>query len=456
MRIPGSSIKQTSGPTPLGEQPSRRKIRYLAQSVALEETGNPLLAQVVVGTVALIILSFATWAALTHIDEVAMATGNVLPTGKVQVVQHSDGGVVESILVREGDVVKEGQLLVRLDSVSLKTELKEMRMKETALSVQAQRLLAFANGDPLQFADYGPEYESLILDQKKVYQAQILARDEKNDALRSLIRQRQDDLLLLDGQEKTLTAKLALSQEGFAMKKSLTERGLSSKMRFLDAQSELNQIQGELAQVIAKKKQMQNALEESRINLRELNAQLSRQAMTEMSSVRAELAQVQEAVKRLSKRVDATEIVAKVPGVVQSLNVNFPGAVIAPRAVVLEIVPLDRELIVEAHISGRDIGHVKAGQPVTVKFTAYDFARYGGVSGELRQISPTTVTDEKGEPYYKGNIVLNARFVGPDPGLRPVLPGMMVQASIQTGNKTILEYLLKPIYTSVRQALQER
>ncbi|MBF0462460.1 MAG: HlyD family type I secretion periplasmic adaptor subunit [Magnetococcales bacterium] len=454
--MPGVPLKKTAGPTPLGEQPSRRKIRYLAQSVALEETGNPFLAQVVVGTVSMIVLLFVIWAAVTQVDEVATSTGTVVPTGKVQVVQHTDGGVVDAILVHEGDVVSVGQTLIRLDAVSLKTELRELRMKEMALSVQSQRMLAFATGKPLEFSPYGPEYESLILDQKKVYQSQVLARDEKDAALRSLIRQRQQDVWLLDEQEKTVSAKLALAQEGFELKKRLTERGLSSKMRFLDAQTELNQTQGELAQIVAKKRQMHSALEESRINLRELNAQLSKQAMTEMGSVRAELAQVQEAVKRLTKRVEDTEVTAKVAGVVQSLNVNSPGGVVAPRAVILELVPLDRELIVETHISGRDIGHVKVGQPVSVKFTAYDYSRYGGVTGRLRQISPTTMVDEHGEPYYKGIVELDANHVGPDPQLRPVLPGMMVQASIETGSKTILEYLLKPIYASVRQALQER
>ncbi|MEO5341361.1 MAG: HlyD family type I secretion periplasmic adaptor subunit [Magnetococcus sp. MYC-9] len=456
MRTPGTPLKSVQAPTPLGEQPSRRKIRYLAQSVALEETGNPFLAQIVVGTVSLIVFLFVVWAAVTHVDEVAMATGNVLPYGKVQLVQHSDGGVVEAILVREGDVVRVGQTLIRLDATSLKTELKELRFKEGALALQALRLSAFANGQPLEFPPYGPEFDGLILDQKRVYDAQVLARDEKNEALRSLIRQREGDLHVLDAQYRTLSAKHELLHEGFELKKRLTERGLSSQMRFLDAQSEINQVQGELAQVLAKKQQMQMASEESRINLRELNAQLSRQAMTEMGTIRAELAQVQEVVKRLTSRVESTEITAKVGGIVQSLNVNSAGGVIAPRATVLELVPTDQELVVDAHISGRDIGHVKLDQPVTVKFTAYDFARYGGVSGRLRQISPTTVPDERGEPYYRGTIILDANHVGPDPGIRPVLPGMAVQVSIQTGNKTILEYLLKPIYASVRQALQER
>ncbi|MBF0116058.1 MAG: HlyD family type I secretion periplasmic adaptor subunit [Magnetococcales bacterium] len=456
MRAPGSPLKSSIAPTPLGEQPSRRKIRYLAQSVALEETGNPFLAQMVVYTVTSIIFLFLVWAAVTRVDEVAMANGSVIPTGKVQVVQHNDGGVVEEILVQEGDVVRSGQVLIRLDTTSMRIELKELQLKETSLSAQSQRLYAFANHEKLEFVPPATHSENFMADQRKVYEAQVLAREEKSSSLSSLIRQKQADLALLGEQEKTLLVKLGYLQESFALKKSLTERGLSSKMRFLDAQTELNQVQGELRQIQTKKRQMKNVLEESEINLRELDAQLTKQALTEMGTVRAELAQVEEMIKRLSNKLGGMEIKAKVDGIVQSLSANSRGGVITPRAVILELVPLDRALIVEAKISGRDIGHVKVGQPVGIKFTAFDFARYGGVGGTLQQVSPTTVPDDRGEPYYKGTILLEASHVGPDPALRPIMPGMMVQASIQTGNKSILEYLLKPIYASVQQALQER
>ena len=456
MRVPALPLRKTSGPTPLGEQTSRRKIRYLAQSVALEETGNPFLAKLVIITVSLIVLTFSVWAAVTRIDEIAVTTGSVVPVGQVQVVQHSEGGVVGAILVREGDVVKVGQTLVLLDVTSLKTELKEMHLREMSLHLQVQRLLAFANGQDLVSDVVEEAFSNLVSDQRKVYQTQVQARDESIKILQSRVRQKQNESELLSKQEATLIDKLALLREEFALRKNLTERGLSSKMSFLEAQRNLNQTEGDLEQIISKKKLTANTLEESQITLKELNAQLINRAMTEMSSARSELVQVQESLKRLASRVESAEIKAKVAGVVQSLNINSPGGVIAPRAVVLEIVPLNRELIVESHISSRDIGHVKIDQPVSIKFTAYDFSRYGGVSGSLRQISPTTFLDERGNPYYKAVIALDSTHVGPDPGLRPVLPGMTVQANIMTGDKTIMEYLLKPIYTSVRQALQER
>lgn len=456
MKVPKTPLEKSPGPTPLGKQTSRRKIRYLAQSVALEETGNPFLAKLVIGTISFIVLTFTLWAAVTKIDEIAVTTGKVVPTGQVKVIQHPDGGVISAILVREGDVVTQGQTLIILEITSLKTELKEMHLREMSLQLQAQRLLAFANQKKLPSSNVDPDYESLVLDQKKVYHTQVQARDETIKVLQSRIRQRQSDVNLLNNQENTLVTKVKLLQEEFELRKKLTERGLSSRMSFLEIQRKLNQAEGELAQIVSKKKLTADALDESRLNLRELNAKLTNQAMTEMSSVRSELIQVQEALKRLTNRVNGARITTKVAGVVQSLNVHSTGGVVAPRAVLLEIVPLDRELIIESRISSRDIGHVKVNQPVKVKFIAYDFARYGGISGWLQQISPSTFLDERGEPYYKAIITLDSTHVGPDSNVRPILPGMTVQANIMTGNKTIMEYLLKPIYTSVQQALQER
>lgn len=456
MRPPGTPLKSMSSPTPLGNQTSRRKIRYLAQSVALEETGNPFLAKLVIGTISLIVLTFTFWASITRIDEIAVTMGKVVPIGQVQVVQHSEGGVVSAILVREGDSVTVGQPLLFLDVTSLNIELKEMQLREMSLRLKSRRLLAFANQKELAFFRVDPDYQSLLLDQKKVYQSQVRARDETIKALQSRIQQKQNEIDLFSKQEETLVTKLALLQEEFKLRKNLTERGLSSKMSFLQIQRELNQARGDLSQTVSKKKLTRNALKESQISLRESDAQLTNQAMTEMSAVRSELIQVQEVLKRLVNRVNGARITAKVAGVVQRLNVNSPGGVVAPRAVLLEIVPLDRELVIESQISNRDIGHVKANQPVSVKFIAYDFARYGGVSGWLQQISPTTFLDGQGEPYYKAVITLDSSHIGLDPGAYPILPGMTVQANIMTGNKTIMEYLLKPIYTSVRQALQER
>lgn len=456
MKVPGIPRASAPGPTPLGKQVSRRKIRYLAQSVALEETGNPLLAKLVIGTVGVVVVTFMIWAAVTRIDEIAVTVGKVVPTGQVQVVQHLNGGVVAEILVREGDAVSEGTLLIRLDASSLEMELQEMRLREMALRLQAQRLYAFATQQEPAFPDVGPDYENLVMDQHSVYRAQVQARTEAAHVLQSRIQQKQNEVELLSKQETTLATKVTLLREEFALRKRLTERGLSSKVSFLEIRRTLNQAEGDLAQIALKNQLTRHALEESQVNLRELVAQLSSQAMTEMSAVRAEHAQVQEALKRLESRVEGTQITAKVAGIVQSLGVHSPGGVVAPRAVLLEIVPLDRELVVEARVSGRDIGHVKANQPVNVKLTAYDFARYGGVSGWLRQISPSTFLDERGEPYYKAVIVLDKAYVGSDAFSRPILPGMTVQANIMTGNKTIMEYLLKPIYTSVQQALQER
>ena len=456
MSDPTPTIRQLDGPTPVGDLVSRRRIRYLAQSVVLEETGNPRLAQLMILTVSLTVLAFCVWAVFTRIEEVASTTGRVVPSGQVQVVQHSEGGVVAAILVEEGDEVTSGQPLLRLETASLLTELQEMRLREISLRLQSERLSAFVNREPPEFSDVGPDYAGLVADQERFFQSQTAARTRQIRVIESRIRQREAELEQLGEQIRTQRKKVRLLEEEFRLREKLTERGLSSKMRFLEIQRDVNQSVGDLSKLETEERRSRDALAESLNSLTELDARLTNQAVSEMSVVRSELAQVQEAVKRLQSRVDSAEIRAKVAGVVQSLNVHSPGGVIAPRAVLLEIMPRGRELVVETQISSRDIGHVKPGQMVGVRFTAFDFARYGGVEGILTQISPTTFLDEKGQPYYKGLVTLSRFRVGPEHNSRPILPGMTVQANIKTGDKTVMEYLLKPIYISVGQALQER
>ena len=184
--------------------------------------------------------------------------------------------------------------------------------------------------------------------------------------------------------------------------------------------------------------------------------QAREQALAELSESANELIQVEEALIEAKDRVRRLDIVTPVRGIVKGLRVHTVGGIVPPGEVISEIVPLDEELIIEAKIQPRDVGHVRFGQPVTVKVTTYDFARFGGISGELKDVSASTFLDEQGEPYYKGIVSLDKNYVGSDPGQNRVMPGMTVQADIKTGKKTLFSYLLKPVYSSVSTSFRER
>ncbi|MCP5373449.1 MAG: HlyD family type I secretion periplasmic adaptor subunit [Hyphomicrobiales bacterium] len=433
-----------------------RQTRYLAQSVILEEAGSPGLIRFAMLTIALVIAAFIVWSFVTKVEEVAVAAGEVVPTGRVQMIQHLEGGIISEILVDDGDVVDKSQVLLRLDPASARAELEQMRARQAALQLKAERLRAFGAGRKPNFDIVGKEYAHLIEDQRSIYEVQVSGRENRRQVLLDQISQRKAEQTLINTRESTVRNQLALVSEELSMHEKLFKKGLSSKIKYLDAQRKVNEAQGELNDTMSEKRRTAEALAEARSRLAELETTLREEALSEMGGVTAELAQVREGLNKLTDRVRRLEIVSPVRGIVKGLKAHTVGGVIGPGGIVLEVVPLDKELIVESRINTRDIGHVSVGQPVTVKVVTYDFARYGGITGVLEEISASTYVDENGVPYYKGVVSLDRAYVGYDPEQNRVLPGMTVQADISTGTKTLFEYLLKPVYSSINESFRER
>ncbi len=434
-----------------------RQTRFLAQSVILEEAGSSGLIRVAMLTICVVIVAFLVWAGVTNVDEVAVTSGEIVPTGQVQSIQHLEGGIISAIPVKEGEVVEKEQALIRLDPSGAATELNQTKARRAALELQAERLRALGTGREPDFSFIGPEYKDLVEDQLVIYESQRLAAENRRKVLNAQIEQRKQDLAAYDDQEETLSRDADMRLEELNLREDLFRRGLASKINYLDAKRAANDIRGELSTLVVDRQRSEEALTESLGKLEELETNGREQNLNEMGIVTNELAQINESLSRLFDRVRRLEIAAPVRGIVKGLKFFTVGGVIPAGAIIMEIVPLDKELLVETKIQTRDVGHVKIGQPVTVKVSTYDFARYGGITGELREISATTFADEQsGDPYYKGIVALDRGYVGFDPESNRVLPGMTVQADIKTGRKTLLEYLLKPVVSSVKTAFRER
>jgi len=434
-----------------------RQTRFLAQSVILEEAGSSGLIRVAMVTICLVICAFIGWAYVTNVDEVAVTSGEIVPTGQVQSMQHLEGGIISDILIKEGELVEKEQVLIRLDPSGAATELNQTKARRAALELQAERLRALGTGREPDFSFVGSEYNKLVEDQIVIYDSQIEAAENRRKVLVSQIEQRKQELALFEEQEETLSRDADLKLEELKLREELFKKGLTSKIVYLDAKRAVNDVRGELANMLVERQRTEESLDEAHRKLEELDTNSKEQNLNEMGIVTNELAQINESLSRLFDRVRRLEISAPVRGIVKGLKFFTVGGVIPPGAVILEIVPLDKELVVETKITTRDVGHVKIGQPVTIKVTTYDFARYGGVSGELREVSATTFVDEAtGDPYYRGLVSMDRGYVGFDPEINRILPGMTVQADIKTGRKTLLEYLLKPVVSSVKTAFRER
>lgn len=433
-----------------------RQTKFLAQSVILEEGGNNVLVRSAIYLVCGVVAAFIAWSAMVDVDEVASAFGQVIPAGKVQTIQHLEGGIINDIMVKEGTLVEAGQPLIRLDPAAALAELDQARARKVALELQSERLRAFGMNRAPEFVPDAANFPEMLADQQSIYDIQKSARADQYAVLTDQIEQRKAELDQIDEEEKTLKEQLEILTEELDMRGKLVKKGLSSKILYFNVKRDYNEVKGELAKLMGERRRALQALQEVKSRQIEQESRAREDALSIMGSVIGELAQVKRSIAKLEDRVKRLVVRAPVRGIVKGLKVHTVGGVIPAGGQVLDIVPVDEEMVVEAKINPRDVGHVHLGQPVQVKVTTYDFARYGGITGVLESVSATTFMDEAGDPYYKGMVRLDRSYVGHDPTLNQVLPGMTVQADINTGKKTLLQYFLKPIYSSIDSSFRER
>lgn len=420
--------------------------RSLTQSISLEEAKLPPLFLFAVIMIGSLMLLFIGWASLTKVEETANAAGQVVPSDYIQSIQHLDGGIIKAIQVKEGDLVEAGQVLFLLDATNADADLGQMQARQKALQSQAGRLRNFVAGNMDQPLD---SEESAILS------SMIDARTGQENVLRDQIAQKQKELAALKSTSDALEKNVMLVEKETAMHRQMAAQGIGSQLMALNSERDLNQIQGQLGEIAGQQNRANDAIREARNRLHALGTDLKSDAMKNLGTVEAELAEVNNAIAKVRSAADRTTIKAPVRGIVKGLNVHTIGAVIEPGKILMEIVPVEKDLEVEAMVSPRDVGHLKDGQPVKVKISAYDFSRYGNVAGTLKNISASTFQNEDKESFYKARIALCQNHVGQDARRNLILPGMTVEANIVTGDKTILQYLLKPLHVAASTAFRE-
>ncbi len=430
--------------------------RLLANAIVLEEAGPPRLLSQLLLFVATLIVGLLVWSGITQIPETVTAPGEVVPAGSVHVVQHLEGGIISEILAANGQLVEAGQPLIRLDPTASNSELEQMRAREAALSLRAERLRAFAEGRLPAFTRYQAEYPELVTDQMDIFEFALETSRNQRIVLRNQISQRNGERHILVDQLAALQSQADIIEEEYNMRKTLVERKHVSRILFLENLRELNRVRGEVTETKGKIALARLAAIEALNNLAEFESRVRNDALTEMGAVKAELAEVKESLAKLEDRVNRSTVVASVRGIVNGLEIATIGAVIAPGSKIMEIVPLDDEMIVEARITPSDIGHVEVGQKVDVKVSTFDFTQYGSISGHVDRISANSFTDQNGQLFYKVEILLDRNYVGNDPNARVVLPGMTAETDIVTGTRSLLQYMLKPARRSLNSAFKER
>ncbi|WP_420905381.1 HlyD family type I secretion periplasmic adaptor subunit [Candidatus Magnetaquiglobus chichijimensis] len=431
--------------------------RYLAQSVVLEESGLSYLVRLSLVFMAALLILFVVWASFSSMEEMAATVGEVMPAGPVQRIQHLEGGIVKAILVKEGELVESGKVLFQMAPESALAELNQMRARHAALESQIARNRAFLDEKEPDFASIPNEFNHLKREQVQLLAAQRSFLESRREVMRLKMDQRRTRLSSLSTQKENLEQQLRYYDEEVAMRRAGLAKGVMSRLAALGSERDRSRVAGDLERTQADLITARKELDESVKQIVSLDDEVRQEALKELGSLSSELRQLKEGMLRQENRVERLEVKAPVKGVIKNLQMETLRGVVPPGGMLTEIVPVETTRKVETRITTRDIGHVHPGQRVTVKVTTYDYSRYGGIDGVLESISASTFKDPADPaPYYKGIIRLDHAYVGTDPKQNEVLPGMAVQADIHTGSKTLMEYMLKPIYASVNKAFRER
>lgn len=432
-----------------------KQLRFLAQSIRLKEAASPRLVRATMTVVSLSVLGFIGWAAFANVHEIARTPGEVVPTGFQQVVQHLEGGIVREILVQEGDTVEKDQVVLRLDGVGVERDLTRATEQGLTLSLQEERLRAFIEGRKPNFPPEVAGRSDVLKDQEAFFAGMAAAREKERAIVTQQIQQKKQSIGALSADLQTARQNFNIISDIYKKRQDMHAQGVMSQVKLLETEQNYNLLQGQIRNINSQIAMAKSAIAEYENRLSSLDADNLDEANQQLDGILAGRAQNKELIEKLKSRVARLEVRAPVRGIVKGLNVNTIGSVVQPGQVLMEIIPTDQPLIVSIKIPPRYIGHLRKGQDVQVKCSSFDFSRYGSVKGTLDFISAATFAAENGERYFQGRVKLARHYVGEDPH-NTVMPGMTVMADIITGEKTVLDYLLKPIRNTLSTAFTER
>ena len=428
--------------------------RFKLDTVQAIRDQEPLRARMLGFCMALVVIVGTVWAGLSKIDEITRGEGKVIPSKQLQIMQSLDGGVVSEILVQEGQVVEAGQILVNIDTTRFDSSVKENRVQYLALLAKGARVRALAEGVP-----FVPPPEALsaapktVEEESRAYQASLSTLNAQLAIAQQQLAQRQQELVEMRAKREQASRAYEFSAKELGYTKPLLKDGAVSEVELLRLERETGRFLGEREMASAQISKTQSAVAEASRKIQEISLNFQSEARKELSDTLAKLNVSSAGGVGLADKVDKSSLRSPVRGTVKRLLVNTVGGVVQPGKDIIEIVPLEENLLLEAKILPKDIGFLRAGDRALVKFTAYDFSMYGGLEAKLEFIGADSVTDERGQTFYTVRVRTAQSTLGE--GL-PIIPGMVAEVDFITGKKSILSYLLKPVLKAKQAAFTER
>lgn len=409
-------------------------------------------------SILLLLILFIVWAKMAVLDEVTRGFGRVIPSQRIQEIQNLEGGILNQLYVHEGQTVEKGDILCRLSNEQAASFYRDAKSKAMEHRAAIARLVAEAEGkqEPDFDQEILDEAPQLAQDQLQIFRAQQRKLDIEIGLLQDQYEQKQQEVNEMVGRRRQLRKSLDVAIKQRDIAKPLVEKQIHSELDYLRLEQTVVELRGDVEALSLGIPRVKRAAKEAAGRIEQAKAEYRTRALEEINERRLELKSIEENLSSGGDRVTRTDVRSPVRGIVKHIMINTLGGVVRPGDTILEIVPLDDTLLIEAEIKPSDIAFLHPGQKATVKITAYDFSIYGGLEGTVENISADTIENERGETFYlvKVRTKQNAMLYR---GQRlPIIPGMTAGVDILTGEKSVLDYLLKPILKAKQNALRER
>ena len=424
---------------------------------AIHRKGSSI-AFVLTLVIGLLLITFVLWAHFTVLDEVTRGMGQVIPSQKVQMIQNLEGGILQEITVQENQIVNKGDILIRIDNAMAASQYRDAFTKAAEHEAAIVRLNAeIEDKSEIVFSDLFKEADPQVLeDQKSIFRAHRQQLQAELNVLRSQHSQKQQEITEMQSRKKQLERSLVLAKQQRDIAKPLVDQGVYPRVEYLTVERDISSLQGDIDALRLAIPRIRQAANEASRRIEQRRAEVKAQALDEKNSHRGELKSLQEIMSAGEDRVTRTDVRSPVRGTVKQINLNTLGGVVRPGESILEIVPLDDTLLIEARIRPADIAFLHPGQKAMVKITAYDFSLFGGLEGFVEAISADTIEDDNGESFFKVKLRTKKNAITYRNEELPIIPGMTASIDILTGKKSVLAYLLKPILRAKQNAMRER
>ena len=435
----------------------RRQISldYMPDTSAAILTQSPTGGRALIYLCGATVLVFLIWAAFARLDEIARGAGKVVPSTRVQIIQNLEGGIISDIFVSEGDRVEADQPLMQLDSTRFLSMFRESLVEYQSLKATAYRLRSEINGDSLTFGSDVQEQPRDIARETELFNNRWQSLQTELTIAEEKVNQSYQELSEMRSRQQHLSNSLKLASRELELTRPLARQGAVSEVEVLRLEQRVNELAGDLDGARLTIPRLESALQAAKQREPELHLSFRQKAMQELKENGIRMAQLEELLTAHKDRVNRTLVRSPVAGTVKKINSNTLGGVVQPGMELMEVVPLQDQLLVEAQIRPKDIAFLRLGLPTIVKVSAYDFAIYGSLKGIVEHISADTIQDENGQSFYIVRVRTEKSHLGSSEKPLPIIPGMQTSVDILTGKKSVLDYILKPIIRARKNAMRE-